>query len=441
MASSCFGLGEVSDEYDYRSDAYWSEMVPKRDGYLPTAEAVEEGVKRDALNTRIQLVAQNYKNATYDIDQCIRATVPSDGFREAAVKHWETVKGSHKIRAWTAVVLTVAAIATFLTPAPYLGLISVITGVYAAVKFNKMGKASAQVEGWRVDPAVALATERKKSYEKGFSYVYKNDLKLGECSHHAVLLPHEVEYLYNRYFDRICTELSAQRCINDQQKKSWLDRFRTDNPISNNILLYVFGRVPNEFASLSRNFESIAASLRDVEAEFSNARVQRKAETDQIISGIESQRVVACAIPSAALQYKLNEARDERDRRLRDGGGFNRDAIERDYEADKTKYHAIYAAAVLPINIYFDGKVKEARDALKDVLGVIARQEANAFSPYYEYSQGIVAATAAAKNRDFVYTQQPFNASQSLQIPAMPKIEINFVYQPPAGVDSTFWQH
>lgn len=441
MTSLCFGLDDVEDrDYDYRNSGYQPDITAKGDGLL-SARQIEERVSRDSLNGRIQLIAQNFKTATYNIDQCIQATVPSDSFRTIAVNRWEENRSSHKTRGWTAVAITVLSIASLLTPAPLLALVSVVSTIYAALQFRRAGQASDQIEGWKADPAVRLAMERKTAYEKGFAYVYQNDLKLDTASHHAVLLRHEVSYLFDRYFDRTCTDLSAQRCINDQQKKDWLDRFRTNNPISKNVLLYVYERVPDEYAAITRNFESIAASLKDIETDFANLRADRKAETAQIINEIESQRTIACAIPNAALQYKLHEARDERDRRLREGGGLGRLQIENEYQAEKNKYLAIYAAAILPITIYFDGKVREARDALKAVLRTISQQEANAFSPYYEYSQGIVAATASVKQKGAAYSQPAFNPNQYFQIPTLPKIEINFIYQAPPEVDRTFWEH
>src|SRR3990167_1119707 len=75
--SSTTDLMEERD-WDFRREGYQPDISPKRDGYLPTAEQAEERVRRDSLDTRIVLVAQNFKQATYDIDRCIRATVPSD---------------------------------------------------------------------------------------------------------------------------------------------------------------------------------------------------------------------------------------------------------------------------------------------------------------------------------------------------------------------------
>lgn len=432
---------ELEDkDYDYRHSSYRPDIVPQKDTFWPIAERVEEQARRDSLNERIKLITHNFKTATYDIDQCIRVTVPSNSFRSMAIQRWEERKSSHKTRAWSAVAITALSIGAAVAYSPLIAIASLISAVYAAIHFQRASQASTQIEGWKTDPAQKLALERKKAYENGFSHVYCNDLKLNERSHCAILLPFEVEYLFNRYYDRICTDLSAQKCVTDRQKKEWLDRFRADNPISEGVLRYVYGEVPQEYAALSRNFETIAASLRNIEVEFSNTRAQRKAEATQTINGIESQRTLACVVPNGALQYKLREARDERDRQIQIGL-LDRSEIEREYEAKKSKYYAIYAAALLPINIYFDGKVREAKEALNTVLNAISQQEANAFSPYYDYAKQIVASTAAIKNKDYVYNQQPFNPSQNLQLPPLPKIEINFIYQTPPGIDPEFWGH
>lgn len=427
-------------DYDYSCDAYKPLITPTADGYLPTVEHVEEKIQ-GSLAERVVLIGQGLRQATYEIDGCIRAVVPSDMFRNTAVRHWEGEKGSHKARAWTFVALTAVGLGTACFGSPWIAVVSLVTAVYAGVQFHRMGKASEQVEKWKENPAEKLAMERRKAYQEGFSYVYRNDLKLGERSHHAVLLPFEVEHLFKRYCDQTCVNLSAQRCVTDRQRKDWLDRFRTDNPVSAAVLQYVYRDVPRAYAAISRNFETIAASLKDIEGEFSKMRSERQAESAQTIRDIESKRTVACLIPDGALQYKLSEARAERDRQL-DGlwGDAYRGRIEREYESKRAQYLALHSAAILPITIYFDGKVQEARDALKVVLKAIGEQEANAFSPYYDYAQGIVAATAAAKNGTYVYTQQPFTA-QAFHVPVMPQIHIEFTYQPPAGVDPSFWVH
>lgn len=437
MTSISLTNGE--EEYDYRRDSYQPDIIPAQ-GYLPVAERIEGEFIRDSLDRRIALVAQGQRQATYEIDQCIRATVPSDAFRARAAQHWEERKNSHESRAWTSVALAAIGIGAAVIWAPWLSVASVVAGVYAAVQFRKMGEASKQVAGWQENPAEKLAMGRKRAYEEGFVYLYRNDLKLGERSNHAILLPCEVQHLFNRYFDQTCVTLSAQRCITDGQKKEWLDRFRTDNPISDRVLRYVYGTVPAEYSSISQNFETIRFSLQNVEAEFSRLRQLRKADSAEVVSQIESQRALAAAIPNGALSYKLSEAKDERDRQLRLYGEGYRHDIESEYKAKKAQYQAVYAAAMLPITLYFDSKVKEARDALKVVLGVISQQEASAFSPYYEYAQGIVTATAATKNGGYIYSQQPFNAGQILQIPNLPKIEINFIYQAPAEVDPDFFR-
>lgn len=430
--------GFVDDrDYDFFNDAYKPVIVPVMSGYLPTAESVEEGVK-GSLAGRVRLISQSAKQATCEIDGCIRAAAPSEAFRKTAVRHWEGENSSHKTWAWASVVLTAAGLGAAYVVSPWIAAASLAAAIYAGVQFHRMGKASEQMEKWREDPTQKLAMERRKAYQEGFSYVYHNDLKLGQRSHHAVLLPFEVEHVFKRYYDQTCVKLSAQRCVSNQQKKAWLDRFRTDNPISDTVLRYVYKEVPREYAPIARNFETIAASLNDVEGEFARIRSERKAESAQTIRNIESQRTLACLIPDGALHYKLSEAAAERDRQLSLHGEAQRRRIDREYESKRSQYYALYTAAILPINIYFDGKVKEARDALQSVLDAIAQQEADAFSPYYDYAQGIVAATAAAKNGTYVYTQQPFTA-QAFHVPVMPKIEIHFTYQPPAGVDPSFW--
>jgi hypothetical protein len=206
------------------------------------------------------------------------------------------------------------------------------------------------------------------------------------------------------------------------------------------VLRYVYGAVPSDYAPISQNFEVIANSLKNIDAEFQNVRSQRREESAQTIRTIESQRTIASAIPNGALYHKLQEAETARASQIALYGEAHRSRINSECQSKKAQYYAIYAAAMLPINMYFDGKVKEAENALASILSAIAQQEANAFSPYYEYAQGIVSATAAARNKGYVYSQQPFSPAQNLQIPNFPKIEINFVYQAPTGVDPSFWR-
>ena len=56
-----------------------------------------------------------------------------------------------------------------------------------------------------------IAEARTRAYKKEFPYVLSHDLKLRGLSHFQILLPEEVLFLFERYFDKFCANLlSAQ---------------------------------------------------------------------------------------------------------------------------------------------------------------------------------------------------------------------------------------
>ncbi len=428
-------LDGISDS-DLYFETYPPEIAPRGEGYLPDVRFIDESVNSEPLKERITLISENQKQAVYEIDRCIRARVPSLAFRQGAVELWNGRSSSHRTWAWSSVALTGIGVGMAIAYSPYFAVAALASAIYAGVQFKRYGKAADQMRKWEMDPAELLASTRKEAYAKGFAYAYQNDLKLNEKSQHAVLLPFEIEYLFNRYLERTCQNLSHQTCVSNSQKKVWLDQFRNLNPVSRDLLKYVYQNVPERYASITHNFEGLAISLKNIESEFRSSRKEQQRESKELIEQINSQRKLAVAVPSLALSYKLNEASSIREEKLRAGG--NRREIEAEYDASVRRYQVIYAAAILPITLYFSSKVKEAQESLKKVLKEIDRQEESAFSPYYDYAQEIVSATQAAQNENISYNQPPFNPSKYFRAPSFPKIEINFIYQPPDQVPDDF---
>lgn len=438
-------ISSLSDgERLYQS--YRPEITQETEGYLPIPEEMENNTGKD-LSTRVQLLSSSENRfSVYKIDQCVRVKTLSDSFRNQMVQFWKDARLTHCVRAWTAVVGFGVTFPLAIYYTPFFGIGSAISLAIAAYSISKSNGAKEQFEGWERRPVEAVAAKRRQAYEQGFPFVYRNRLKLTGPSDSALLLPVEVQHLHNRYWSHFCSELLGQNCATSKQKKAWLDQFRSTHPTSEPVLQYVYGHVPDVVRELSRNVDRVSDSLRNIEKDFHRIRQQRTDETQTILDLIESKRRLAKMPCDLALTYFLSRLdKDKSDQleewRFQEGATIaKRNEIESDYRLKVAAYRLMHTALDSQINSYFDSKKREAEEALQKILKKIKKQEADAFSPYYDYCKQLVTNALAAKDGKPIVSEAPFSPAQALQIPSLPKIEVNFVLQLPAGVSQEFLQ-
>ena len=434
----------TESDFDIGSSQNQPLMIRDPSSNLLEGRDIEVVIKHSA--SRAELISSSLekgRRSEYQIDQCLRVNVPSDALRLFMSKHWQAKEASARQNAWTAVGFSVlTGIGTFATAAysfPIisiaLGVVTVASSIFSMISAARASSAASQKEGWERSPTDQITAERKKAYELGFRYVYERNLKLIHNSHHAVLLPNEVKFLFERYFEQFSQKLLSEQCFSDQQKKEWMDNFRTNNPVSKKLLEYAYGEIPLKYQMVSSDFENFKAFLQNIREEFRKIRAEKRKETDQIITNINVQRTAALLPFTAMLDYWISQAKEERDQALTNlkpeaGNDTTREKIKQDYKDAVSKYELYYAAAVLPLNAYFDSKVKEAEAQLNNILEIIHKDEIAAVAPHFQYAWGLLKFAARVYQDQYVYDQPTFQPSFVLNIPtpsAPPMIQINFV--------------
>lgn len=446
------------DDFYFDNDKYQPSISrdPRRPLITPQEfSSAKEAVKTATLQSRVELLSSSTdsKSSFYSIDKALYAVVPSDQLRKLMTDHWESLRLSYTSSAWLNGIVTVicgigAIAAAHKEVNPLLiGAISICgiaTFTLTIYNFYWAGTASSQKAGWQVSPAHRIAENRKIALARGFTYALENDLKLRTPSHHAVLLPEEVEHLFNNYFEQFCHSHFNQPPVTDQQKKEWLDTFRSNNPVSNRLLAYAYGDgIPPKYHQVSRDFENMASFLRNLRKEFDDLRSARRKETTQIIEGINTKRALALMPFEAMLSHWSQEAVKKRDddlKKLTPDDTQGRKKVEDEYASSITRYQLYYAAAILPVNTYFDSKVEEAKKNLNDILEKIKQNEAASTAPHFNYAWGLLDYAWKVKNNKPVQPQPIFVPAQIFHIPAPvmpPMVHINFVQQlqqPPQNI-------
>lgn len=451
------------EDYDFESAVYRPEITYGTHAYNVDPRQMENFMKTD-LGFRAHPISQvDAIHTVYEIDGVVRAKITSDAFRKEKAKHWEKVHEDTKQWSWVeggmTGLLLAGTIATGILSSPLvataLGVATVAGLILTTYSISNTYEASRQIDGWKSSPLKKLAHERVRAYREGFAYVYNHDLKLypddlklsGPSSHTAVLVPAEVLFLFDRYFKQFCEPLLTTRePTTDQGKKEWLDQFTHLNPVSQNALSYAHDGhmpIPEKYLRVSYDYEVLHSQLTDLRTEFNKLRDQRCDETRNIIRQIEYNRELALIPFKATLAYWENQALTERDTKLRQAESVEDvEEIQEAYRSEMRKYQVYYLAAIVPVNLYYDNQVNQARSSLERILEEINRNEANSHAPYFNYAKELLNYAWQVKNTPhFVYQPQPFTPDAVFQIPtpsAPPPEEINFMedalHQRPPGM-------
>ncbi len=386
---------------------------------------------QDTLEKRVVLLTSNDKSSTYHIDASIQAKVPSDLFRQRMADYWKSQKSSSLTAAWISAMATGAGIgATFVfsanPAAPTVSAIaSFILGGLAIRQLYLTNQASRQSNGWNISPTETLAAKRKEAYEKGFLHVYQNNLKLVEKSNTAILLPSEVEHLFEEYFTQFSDRLLGETCTTEQQKKRWLDSFTSYNPISTNLLMYGYGRIPESLQFITKDYEALAKILKDLRKEFAELKSARRAETDKIIVDLNQQRNTALLPFKLMLAHWESEALKDRDAKLDKlpaSKAKEREKVEQEYRDKLSSYKTYYIAAATPVDMYYDGYVKNAKEKLTEIIDTISKNETSALATYFKRAREILQNGVDIKNNRYSYQPQPVDLAGVFHIPPVPSV-------------------
>src|SRR5574342_698137 len=222
------------DDFDFENAKYRPQISSLRESQQIYAHNLEGFMRSNTLERRVVWMHQfdGSTYSTYAMDNCLEITIPSNSVREEKVKYWEEKHNAASKWAWIsgsgAVLSTIgAAAAAVLIPTPHIAvalLVAAAVGtIFCIIKASAASNASHQIKGWSESPLEKLAKRRVEAYEKGFPYVYNNNLKLQGTSNYQILHPVEVQLLFERHFDNFYTTLLPEHPSTEKKKKEWMD--------------------------------------------------------------------------------------------------------------------------------------------------------------------------------------------------------------------------
>jgi hypothetical protein len=401
-------ISEISTDVDYLFEDH-STQIFQETSELPQPEDIESHVGRFVL------LNSDEKRAHYKVDNCLRIDTPSDLFRSQALHHWRETRSSAALRAWVSIGVVSLSLACFAMTSYTVASIAV--GVFALtnalVLFHQASEAQKQIAFWQVSQVESIAAQRRTAYKEGFGLVYHSP------SLSKLLLPFEIAFLFDRYFERFFNALLIRQCNTEKEKTQWLEEFVKGNPISSALLHHVYGHhVPRSYNQLSVQFEAVSSSLQQVRKDFEKIRQEKRTEHDQLLKHIEVEKNKLLKPLDDLLQTQLREARKVRDEeqskaRLHrlsspannnlqlETEAFHEDQAIKNYEDKIFTARKTHESLTQPIHRHFEEKKEEAKQSLKAAEKNIDKQETDALSRYYMYAHSLAEAALNAKNPEF----------------------------------------
>ena len=226
------------------------------------AETVKRRVNNPDLGFRVCLEENNSSadKSSFVIDEVIRASVASQAFREDKINYWTSRRTTYERSAQLCgAVVFIGGIGTYASK-QYTALFvaAALAGLAMALFLRLWAEgAAAQQKGWGFAPEKTIAADRKDAYEKGFAFVYAQDMKIAPHAKLPRLAQFEVAHLFEKYLGERCRDLLSEKPSTDDDKWKWLKEFTTINPISPLILAYVYDDVPHKFSDISLHYQTL----------------------------------------------------------------------------------------------------------------------------------------------------------------------------------------
>ena len=263
-------------------------------------------------------------------------------------------------------------------------------------------------------------------------------------SNYAILLPSEVQFLFEEYFDKFCSKLLGKECRTDESKSQWLHEFTTDSPISNSYLEYgCVGGVPFQFQQVSKDFEILARDLGDIRHRYAREKSDTNSQASQLTSMINGKRNTVLKTLKSTRDAAVAPAQNKRDeafKKLPPNDVAGNKKIREEYKSSTLTYKVLYKAAQAATNVFFDGKVAEVETQRRQAIATIEKNENGALADYYNYARSMLSYAQQLKagtQNSIVPPPQPVFAPA----PTL-KIEVNFNYQnlpKPEGVNDSMY--
>ncbi len=425
----------------FDQEKYWSTVSTSIE---PDPIAMETEFNKP-LSERIILMpsGRHSTQEQYRLDDLI-VRVPSAAFRQHQINQWQAQKTEADKTHWawsaTAIVsgLTAAAgaiglamdktqVASVLGSAvvalPVLVGAGVITALVSLFFISSAStasdKANEQMSKWGADPVVKIGRERDHAHRQGFPYIYAHNLKLGsQPSYTGRFHPKQVEHEYKMYFEAFCRKLLDQSF--NSSKVTWMENFRSANPLSSSMMIYGLGEVPNHLKPVIEDYTRFEAFLNDIRKSYEDLKSQVRATAKERTDGYIKDRNSQLQPYSQARDTAIATAKAERDRILErhplETDRHNKEARV-NYEAIKKALEDDYSLRATPIIRRFDVKIKEVENEKDERIKKLNDQQSQQLANNYKAAHELlVRADAAWKGKQYqaVNFQQYF----PYQVPA-----------------------
>jgi hypothetical protein len=258
------------------------------------------------------------------------------------------------------------------TTAGVIAGLSLIGYAYCSTSATKAHK---QAQLWSHPSTMPqeVAEKRKIAYEKGFGYIYTNNLK------NNLLHAPEVKMHYEQYLADFCKRWKGSDAHDDQGRYNWIVRFGEMNPLSLTLMKYGLGEIPHDLQTLSDRFEAFKAQVASKQSEFEKQKQLIRGESSQHIQSIEAEKSHKVGHCNQTLQGQLAIAKAKRDE-VFDARHLERcpdcRAAEERLQFEKGRHESAYSAQATPLNAFFDREVQEVRFLQTQKLQGLSDEEA-----------------------------------------------------------------
>ncbi|HEY5234742.1 MAG TPA: hypothetical protein VIJ14_01080, partial [Rhabdochlamydiaceae bacterium] len=388
---------------------------------------------------------------------------PSLAFRDHQKQQWNDVKKEAEEKSWNWTITAMgagvfaalggalmamdpAAVAGYVGTAianSYLAPFVLVAGavgaavsiIFVANANSSINQANEQINKWDADPVMKVGQARNEAHKQGFPYIYANNLKLtsGQPSRTALFHPIQVEYEYKKYFESFCRNLLSQA---NPSPASWMNQFRSCNPVSASYMTYALGAVPDRMTLVIQDYSRLALLLEDIVKSYDQLKIDvRKTAKDRIDSYNKAKNEQLQPLAQAR-DEGIATAEDNKDRVLRDLNASDRRRREarETFNVIKESLQANYTRSAAPISKKYDGKIKEVENESNERIGKLDDQKGSQLGNNYRAARELLArAKQAWDNKGY----QPVNFQQYFPYQTAQPVWVNqqpgyYQQQPPA---------
>jgi len=411
---------ELFDQEKYRSTVSTSRE--------PDPIQMEKDFTRP-LNQRIITLHSSDREvfADYSVDD-VHVHCTSDAYRAHQQNQWNNVKTDAESKGWNWTVTAIgsglvtgiggvalligaaAASPVAVTVVAATALVFIVSLFVVANANSTAKQAGEQINKWNEHPAYKIGKERDEAHQKGFPYIYHNNLKLVEASSKTGRFhPTQVEHEYKKHFDTFCGKMLRQTFNTSQS--DWVSTFRQSNPLSRDWMLYGLGDIPDHMKPVVDDHARFEAFLTDIDKSYETLKSELRETAKEKIEGYNLNRNAQLQPLAEIRDRDIAAARAARDK-VTEKHPFPskhfQDA-QAAYAKTRKTLEENYALKADPINKRFDEKISEAKDQLAKSIAKLDAQKGQQFANnYHAAHELLVRAKQAWDNKGY----QPVNFQQ-----------------------------